>query len=73
VVFGVHLSARAAFRLDPDKSGQSTPTVSFLHYHKPSDELSKINREKMTNIIRLGFLNTWEFANSNQYLQKEIK
>jgi len=42
-------------------------------YHQPSDELSKINWEKMTNIIRLGFLNTWEFANSNQYLQKETK
>jgi Zn-dependent M28 family amino/carboxypeptidase len=39
-------------------------------YHQPSDELSKINWEKMTNIIRIGFLNTWEFANSNQYLQK---
>ncbi len=42
-------------------------------YHQPSDELSKINWEKMTNIIRLGFLNTWEFANSNQYQQKETK
>ena len=42
-------------------------------YHQPSDELSKINWEKMTNIIRIGFLNTWEFANSNQYLQKEAK
>jgi Zn-dependent M28 family amino/carboxypeptidase len=39
-------------------------------YHQPSDELSKINWEKMTNIIRIGFLNTWEFANSNTYLQK---
>ncbi|KAF0237422.1 MAG: hypothetical protein FD181_1988 [Prolixibacteraceae bacterium] len=39
-------------------------------YHQPSDELSKINWEKMTNIIRIGFLNTWEFANSNQYLLK---
>ncbi|HPE77781.1 MAG TPA: M20/M25/M40 family metallo-hydrolase [Draconibacterium sp.] len=38
-------------------------------YHQPSDELSKINWEKMTNIIRLGFLNTWEFANSNEYLK----
>jgi len=37
-------------------------------YHQPSDELSKINWEKMTNIIRLGFLNTWEFANSDAYL-----
>ena len=37
-------------------------------YHQPSDELSKINWEKMTNIIRIGFLNTWEFANSDEYL-----
>ncbi len=37
-------------------------------YHQPSDELSKINWEKMTNIIRLGFLNTWEFANGDAYL-----
>jgi len=25
----------------------------------------------MTNIIRIGFLNTWEFANSDVYLQKK--
>jgi hypothetical protein len=37
-------------------------------YHLPSDELSKINWEKMINIIKLGFLNTWEFANSDEYL-----
>ncbi len=42
-------------------------------YHQPSDELSKINWEKMTNIIRIGFLDMWEFANSNQFLQKETK
>ncbi len=29
-------------------------------YHQPGDVLSKINWEKMTNIIKLGFLNTWE-------------
>lgn len=40
-------------------------------YHLPSDELSKINWEKMTNIIRIGFLNTWELANSNEYLEAE--
>ncbi|MFW5756291.1 MAG: M28 family metallopeptidase, partial [Tangfeifania sp.] len=40
-------------------------------YHLPSDELSKINWEKMTNIIRIGFLNTWEFANSDEYLKAE--
>ncbi len=38
-------------------------------YHQPSDELSKINWEKMTNIIRIGFLNTWEFANSDEFLK----
>lgn len=42
-------------------------------YHQPSDELSKINWEKMTNIIKIGFLNTWEFANSNEYLKPEEK
>ena len=41
-------------------------------YHQPSDELSKINWEKMTNIIRIGFLNTWEFANSNEYLKPAV-
>jgi hypothetical protein len=40
-------------------------------YHLPSDELSKINWEKMTNIIRIGFLNTWELANSDEYLKVE--
>ena len=37
-------------------------------YHLPSDELDKINWEKMVNIIKLGFLNTWRFANSDEYL-----
>lgn len=42
-------------------------------YHQPSDELSKINWEKMTNIIRIGFLNIWELANSNEFLKAEEK
>jgi hypothetical protein len=37
-------------------------------YHQPSDELDKINWDKMTDIIRIGFLNTWEFANSDKFL-----
>ncbi|HSO86192.1 MAG TPA: M20/M25/M40 family metallo-hydrolase [Draconibacterium sp.] len=41
-------------------------------YHQPSDELRKINWEKMTNIIRIGFLNTWEFANSDEYLKVPV-
>ncbi len=40
-------------------------------YHQPSDEISKINWEKMANIIRVGFLNIWDFANSDEYLKKE--
>ncbi len=42
-------------------------------YHQPSDELSKINWEKMTNIIRIGFLNTWELANSDEFLKVKIE
>lgn len=42
-------------------------------YHQPSDELSKINWEKMTDIIRLGFLNTWEFANSDDWKKTSVK
>ncbi|WP_372947191.1 M20/M25/M40 family metallo-hydrolase [Mariniphaga sp.] len=40
-------------------------------YHLPSDELSKINWAKMINIIKLGFLNTWEFATSDEYLKPQ--
>lgn len=35
-------------------------------YHKPSDHLSKVNWDKMTDIIKVGFLNTWEFANRRE-------
>ncbi len=56
----------------PERTGR-LPEIRLnnMHpdYHQPSDELSKINWEKMTNIIRLGFLNTWEFANSDEYLK----
>lgn len=53
---------------------ESIPIFYFMaamhpDYHLPSDELSKINWEKMVNIIKLGFLNTWEFANSDEYLK----
>jgi hypothetical protein len=32
-------------------------------YHKPTDHSNKVNIDKMTDIIRLGFLNVWYFAN----------
>jgi len=33
-------------------------------YHQPTDELSKVNYPKMINIIKLGFLNLWDIANT---------
>jgi hypothetical protein len=39
-------------------------------YHQPSDELSRINWDKMLNMIRLGYLNVWEIANGDYYLEK---
>ncbi|WP_347840885.1 M20/M25/M40 family metallo-hydrolase [uncultured Draconibacterium sp.] len=41
-------------------------------YHQPSDELSKINWEKMESIIKLGFLNTWKFANSDEWKMTSV-
>ncbi len=35
-------------------------------YHQPTDEVSKVNWKKMTDIIRIGFLNTWELANRKE-------
>jgi len=43
------------------------------YYHQPGDELSTINWNKMIDIIRIGFLNTWEFANSDDYLKTKVK
>lgn len=34
-------------------------------YHQPTDELSKINWDKMTKIVKLGFLNISKLANSD--------
>ena len=38
-------------------------------YHQPSDEINKINWDKMIEIIKIGFLNSWEFANSDEFLK----
>ncbi len=32
-------------------------------YHQPDDHLKLINWEKMTNIIKIGYLNIWDLAN----------
>jgi hypothetical protein len=36
-------------------------------YHQPDDHIELINITKMTNIIRLGFLNIWDFSNSDNW------
>ncbi len=33
-------------------------------YHQPDDHLSLINWDKMVNIIKIGYLNIWDLANS---------
>jgi hypothetical protein len=42
-------------------------------YHQPSDELSKINWDKMLNIIKIGFLSTWEFANTDEWTRTKVQ
>jgi hypothetical protein len=37
-------------------------------YHLPSDEVSKVNWDKMTEIIKAGYLSVFELANGNSYL-----
>jgi Zn-dependent M28 family amino/carboxypeptidase len=34
-------------------------------YHQPDDHIELVNLEKMTNIIRAGYLTTWDLANSH--------
>lgn len=38
-------------------------------YHQPTDHVDKINFTKMTNIIKLGYLAVWEFANADKRLE----
>jgi Zn-dependent M28 family amino/carboxypeptidase len=40
-------------------------------YHQPSDEVSKVNWEKMRKIIQLGFLNVWEISQNGLKMQEE--
>lgn len=49
---------------------KDVPVISFMaamhpDYHKPSDEVAKIEWKKMEDIIKLGFLNINELANTD--------
>jgi hypothetical protein len=51
------------------------PVICFMaamhpDYHKPTDEVFKIEWKKMEHIIKLGFLNTYEIANSDMKTYK---
>ena len=51
-------------------AAKDIPVIAFMaamhpDYHKPSDELEKIQWGKMENIIKLGFLNVYNLANSD--------
>jgi Zn-dependent M28 family amino/carboxypeptidase len=39
-------------------------TGGHTDYHKASDHVELINWEKLTDIIKLSYLNMWEFANN---------
>ena len=50
-------------------SAKDIPIMYFMagfppEYHQPDDHLKLINWEKMTNIIRVGYLNIWDLANT---------
>lgn len=40
-------------------------------YHQPDDHIELVNIPKMTDIIRLGYLNIWRFANSEEWMNKQ--
>jgi hypothetical protein len=59
-------------------SEKDIPVICFMaamhpDYHKPSDEVSKIEWKKMEHIIKLGFLNINELANSDISKFKVVK
>ncbi|RLD59138.1 MAG: hypothetical protein DRI97_01725 [Bacteroidetes bacterium] len=50
-------------------SAKDIPIMYFMagfppEYHQPDDHLKLINWEKMTNIIKIGYLNIWDLANT---------
>ena len=45
-------------------------TGGHTDYHKASDHVELINWEKLTDIIKLSYLNMWEFANNPELFKK---
>jgi len=56
-------------------AGKSIPVtcmITGLHddYHTPKDVLQRVNYDKMHEVVKLGFLNVWRFANDASLLPK---
>ncbi len=52
-------------------SAKDIPVYGFMaamhpDYHQPTDHIDKVDYKKMTNIIKVGFLAIWEFANMDK-------
>ncbi|MCK4880168.1 MAG: M20/M25/M40 family metallo-hydrolase [Bacteroidales bacterium] len=50
-------------------SQKDVPIIYFMagfppEYHQPDDHIKLVNWEKMINIIKIGYLNIWDLANS---------
>ncbi len=48
---------------------KDVPVIYFmagfpLEYHQPGDHINLVNFDKMVNIIRIGYLNIWDLANT---------
>ncbi|MCF8381314.1 MAG: M20/M25/M40 family metallo-hydrolase [Bacteroidales bacterium] len=53
-------------------AAKSIPYFYFMagfppEYHQSNDHIELVNFEKMSNIIRLGYLDIWDFANSDNW------
>jgi len=51
-------------------AAKDVPVMYFMagfhpDYHTPADHVELVNWDKMVDIIRVGFLNTWELANTD--------
>ena len=70
---GLQLSFRASLRPTGGSdfasfSAKDIPVYGFMaamhpDYHNPTDSVEKVDIKKMTNIIKIGYLAIWEFAN----------
>jgi hypothetical protein len=59
-------------------AAKDVPVIGFMagfhsDYHQPTDDVSKTNWKKMTNIIKLGFLDAWDLATKEGKLAKSPK